>query len=185
MTKFEAVLSLPSKTFAELFLFSARFSPLHLTCFSGKLLASLAISDEPKPIDPHSIYLFYTHWANMTPIPNTLVVFGANPDSFYLGHGRRHSFQNMPDAFAKQVQGVELPITQTSWISFNPTGTKFIARNEGPEAVHVQHRCPDLITHIKDDGVAFATLGIDDSYFVKHRQGGWHRAIIPVVYRKS
>ncbi|KAJ7859178.1 hypothetical protein B0H14DRAFT_3446815 [Mycena olivaceomarginata] len=138
------------------------------------------ISDEPKPIDPHSIHLFYTHWANMPPIPNTLVVFGANPDSFYLGHGRRHSFQNMPDAFAKQVQGVELPITQTSWISFNPTGTKFIARNEDQKRSTYSTDVQDLITHIKNDGVAFATLGIDDSYFVKHPQGGWHARLSPL-----
>ncbi|KAJ7887262.1 hypothetical protein B0H14DRAFT_3430752 [Mycena olivaceomarginata] len=138
------------------------------------------ISDEPKPIDPHSIHLFYTHWANMPPIPNTLVVFGADPDSFYLGHGRRHSFQNMPDAFAKQVQGVELPITQTSWISFNPTGTKFIARNEDQKRSTYSTDVQDLITHIKNDGVAFATLGIGDSYFVKHPQGGWHARLSPL-----
>ncbi|KAJ7325784.1 hypothetical protein DFH08DRAFT_968427 [Mycena albidolilacea] len=86
----------------------------------------------------------------------------------------------MPDAFAKQVQGVELPITQTSWISFNSTGTKFLASNEDQKRSTYSTDVQDLITHIKNDGVAFATLGIDDSYFVKHPKGGWHARLSPL-----
>jgi hypothetical protein len=68
-------------------------------------------------------------------IPNTLVAFGkcngvmilvtyrfvrigANEDSFFLGHGRRHTFRGVTDEFAAQVQGGDLPITQTEWISY-------------------------------------------------------------------
>jgi hypothetical protein len=39
----------------------------------------------------------------------------------FLGHGRRHTFQGVPQHFATQVQGVDLPVTQTGWISYVPS----------------------------------------------------------------
>ncbi|KAJ7274624.1 hypothetical protein C8J57DRAFT_1312325 [Mycena rebaudengoi] len=90
--------------------------------------------------------------------PNILVVFGANEDVFFIGHGRRHTFQGVPERFAAQVQGVDLPITQTAWISFDPTGTKYIAKNDNREQFyHSTDISKDLIGRLKTNG--FITLG--------------------------
>ncbi|KAF7378439.1 hypothetical protein MSAN_00270800 [Mycena sanguinolenta] len=63
--------------------------------------------------------------------PNTLVVFDEH--SFFLGHGSRHAFQNVPEHFAAQVQGVDLPITQTGCISFDLTGGFYVFLDEETE----------------------------------------------------
>ncbi|KAJ7638051.1 hypothetical protein B0H17DRAFT_1216905 [Mycena rosella] len=105
-------------------------------------------------------------------IPNTLVVFGPSPESFFLGHGRRHVFQGVPEGFAKQVQGVELPITQTGWISFDPTGTKYVARNDNrKQFCHSTNISQELLDHLKTHGATLITLGPDDTYFIKHNKG--------------
>ncbi|KAJ7912012.1 hypothetical protein B0H13DRAFT_2008274 [Mycena leptocephala] len=112
-------------------------------------------------------------------IPNTLVAFGANEDSFFLGHGRRHTFRGVTDEFAAQVQGVDLPITQTEWISFDPTGTKYIAKNDDrKQFCHSTDISQDLIGHLKTNGGSFITLGSGDNYFIKHNKG-WNARLPP------
>ncbi|KAJ7274612.1 hypothetical protein C8J57DRAFT_1312259 [Mycena rebaudengoi] len=111
--------------------------------------------------------------------PNILVVFGANEDVFFIGHGRRHTFQGVPERFAAQVQGVDLPITQTAWISFDPTGTKYIAKNDNREQFyHSTDISKDLIGRLKTNG--FITLGSSDNYFIKHKNG-WHARLPPKI----
>ncbi|KAJ7820297.1 hypothetical protein B0H14DRAFT_3735715 [Mycena olivaceomarginata] len=111
--------------------------------------------------------------------PNTLVVFGANEDAFFIGHGRRHTFQGVPERFAEQVQGVDLPITQMAWISFDPTGTKYIAKNDNREQFyHSTDISKDLIGRLKTNG--FVTLGSSDNYFIKHKNG-WHARLPPKI----
>ncbi|KAJ6462815.1 hypothetical protein DFH09DRAFT_1347490 [Mycena vulgaris] len=111
--------------------------------------------------------------------PNTLIVFGANEDAFFIGHGRRHTFQGVPERFAAQVQGVDLPITQTAWISFDPTGTKYIAKNDNREQFyHSTDISKDLIGRLKTTG--FITLGSSDNYFIKHKNG-WHARLPPKI----
>ncbi|KAJ6555957.1 hypothetical protein B0H19DRAFT_1151631 [Mycena capillaripes] len=111
--------------------------------------------------------------------PNTLVVFGANEDSFFLGHGRRHSFQGVPEEFATEVQGVDLPVSQTDWISFDPTGTKYIAKNDNrKQFCHSTGLSEDLIGHVKANVASFITLGSDDNYFIKHNNG-WNARLLP------
>ncbi|KAJ6628296.1 hypothetical protein B0H10DRAFT_1940493 [Mycena sp. CBHHK59/15] len=115
----------------------------------------------------------------MPTIPNTLIVFGADEDSFFLGHGRRHTFQGVPDHFASQVQGVELPVTQTDWIAFDPTGTKYIANNDKRgQLCHSTDGSQDLMGHVKANGASFITLGSDDNYFIKHKNG-WNARLPP------
>ncbi|KAJ7144273.1 hypothetical protein C8R44DRAFT_725230 [Mycena epipterygia] len=76
----------------------------------------------------------------------TLVVFGANEYFFFLGHGRRHAFRGVPGHFATHVQGVDLPITQTGWISFDSTGTKYIAKNDNRNQ-HGRLMAADVLGH--------------------------------------
>ncbi|KAJ7638050.1 hypothetical protein B0H17DRAFT_1106375 [Mycena rosella] len=112
-------------------------------------------------------------------IPNTLVVFGADPEAFFLGHGRRHTFQGVSEGFSKQVQGVDLPITQAGWISFDPAGTKYIAKNDNREQFcHSTDISEELLNHLKTNGATFVTLGPDDTYFIKHNKG-WHARLPP------
>ncbi|KAJ7876965.1 hypothetical protein B0H13DRAFT_2054557 [Mycena leptocephala] len=113
-------------------------------------------------------------------IPNTLVAFGANEDSFFLGHGRRHTFRGVTDEFAAQVQGVYLPITQTEWISFDPTGLQpYIAKNDDrKQFCHSTDISQDLIGHLKTNGGSFITLGSGDNYFIKHNKG-WNARLPP------
>ncbi|KAJ7139299.1 hypothetical protein C8R44DRAFT_764193 [Mycena epipterygia] len=108
-------------------------------------------------------------------IPNTLIIFGANPESYFLGHGRRYSFDGVPEVFAKQVQGTNLPVTQTDWIYFDLAGEKFIGYNDfRKQFCHSPDISEDLLNHIRASGATFVTLGNDDTYFIKHNNGGWN-----------
>ncbi|KAJ6566029.1 hypothetical protein B0H19DRAFT_1066383 [Mycena capillaripes] len=47
--------------------------------------------------------------------PNTLIILGSSPDSYYIGHGRRHFVENMPDSFTEHAKK-DLTISMTRWI---------------------------------------------------------------------
>ncbi|KAF7314252.1 hypothetical protein MKEN_00897700 [Mycena kentingensis (nom. inval.)] len=49
---------------------------------------------------------------------NTLIVFGATPDAYFVGHGRRFFIENMPPGFTEHVKE-RMNISMTTWISIN------------------------------------------------------------------
>ncbi|KAF7335025.1 hypothetical protein MVEN_02252700 [Mycena venus] len=108
-------------------------------------------------------------------IPNTLVVFA----SFFLGHGRRHAFQGVPEDFAANVQGVGLPITQTGWISFVKS-IAYIAKNDTRNQLfHSTHFPQEFISQVRTNpGVSFITIDSEDNYFIKHNNG-WNARLPP------
>ncbi|KAJ7123940.1 hypothetical protein C8R43DRAFT_958843 [Mycena crocata] len=134
----------------------------------------------------------------MPTIPNTLVVFGPNEEVYFLGHGRRYSFQGIPDEFATKVQGADLPVTQTGWIAYvlllvvygktlsqstadslDPTGTKYIGKNDDRKQFSYSGISEEIVEHIKaNGGVTFIALGDDDYYFIKHSKG-WNARLPP------
>ncbi|KAF7349960.1 hypothetical protein MVEN_01297100 [Mycena venus] len=66
--------------------------------------------------------------------PNTLIVLGSSPDSYYIGHGRRHFVENMPDSFTEHAKK-DLTISMTRWISVNKN-MDWVSYNDATENMH-------------------------------------------------
>lgn len=49
--------------------------------------------------------------------PNTIVVLGPTPESYYVGYGRRHFVENMSPSFTNHAK-TALNITMSRWIRF-------------------------------------------------------------------
>ncbi|KAF7349102.1 hypothetical protein MVEN_01432300 [Mycena venus] len=60
--------------------------------------------------------------------PSTLIVFGSSPESFYIGHGRRHFIENMPQSFTTHAQ-TDLNISMTLWISVSRSLEVWVSYN--------------------------------------------------------
>ncbi|KDQ07681.1 hypothetical protein BOTBODRAFT_59816 [Botryobasidium botryosum FD-172 SS1] len=58
-----------------------------------------------------------------------IVVFGSEPDAFYIGYGRRWSANKMPPVLMEQIQTSVLSPFSTSWLSCSSDCQQFIYRN--------------------------------------------------------
>lgn len=58
-----------------------------------------------------------------------IVVFGSEPDAFYIGYGRRWSANKMPPALMDQIQTSVLSPFSASWLSCSSDCQQFIYRN--------------------------------------------------------
>ncbi|KAJ7858360.1 hypothetical protein B0H14DRAFT_3447280 [Mycena olivaceomarginata] len=66
--------------------------------------------------------------------PNTLIALGSSPDSYFIGHGRRHFVENMPDSFTEHAKK-DLAISMTRWISVNKT-MEWVSYNDATGNFH-------------------------------------------------
>ncbi|KAJ7279472.1 hypothetical protein C8J57DRAFT_1303397 [Mycena rebaudengoi] len=53
--------------------------------------------------------------------PNTIIVLGPSPESYYVGYGRRHFVENMSPSFTNHAK-TALNITMSRWISVSKNG---------------------------------------------------------------
>ncbi|KAE9389176.1 hypothetical protein BT96DRAFT_947076 [Gymnopus androsaceus JB14] len=88
--------------------------------------------------------------------PNTIVIFGPSPNSYYVGHGRLHFVENMSPSFTNHAK-TALSISFSQWISVSKTANTWI-----------------------DYNIATDKCSKDNSdYFVKGKhKGGW-TAVLP------
>ncbi|KAE9398790.1 hypothetical protein BT96DRAFT_716264 [Gymnopus androsaceus JB14] len=118
--------------------------------------------------------------------PNTIVIFGPSPDSYYVGHGRLHFVENMSPSFTNHAK-TALNISFSRWISVSKTADTWIDYNIATDKFHFN---ADINQNIQDHftgangKVAANFISFPDSedsscYFVKgKRKGGWN-AVLP------
>ncbi|KAJ7123939.1 hypothetical protein C8R43DRAFT_1111785, partial [Mycena crocata] len=105
--------------------------------------------------------------------PNTLVVFGKDTESFYVGHGRRHAFQGMPVSFTEETgESGALSITETAWISFGPSGEKHIARNDVRKETRFSINISEaVVNHLKTKGLERVPTHMNNLNILKKHVG--------------
>ncbi|KAJ6603469.1 hypothetical protein DFH09DRAFT_1124436 [Mycena vulgaris] len=113
--------------------------------------------------------------------PNTLVVLGSSPDSYFLGHGRRHFVENMPESFMTHAK-TDLNVSMTLWISMSKTLNTWVSYNTATAKFHFN---ADINQDIRDHmsgvngkaSIEFVSFPDDEDtthYFVKgKKEGAW------------
>ncbi|KAJ7362307.1 hypothetical protein DFH08DRAFT_840677 [Mycena albidolilacea] len=80
--------------------------------------------------------------------PNTLIVMGASPDSYYVGYGRRHFVQGMSPSFTNHAD-TALNITMTLWISMSRSLDSWVDYNVASDQFHFNADiAPDIRNHL-------------------------------------
>ncbi|KAF8205273.1 hypothetical protein K438DRAFT_1964355 [Mycena galopus ATCC 62051] len=136
----------------------------------------------------------------MTGNPNTLVVLGPSTESYFIGHGRRHFVENMPQGFTNHAK-TDLNVSMTPWIRYNcpysqypawlniysrgstsKTLDTWITYNAATTKVHFNG---DIKQDIRDhlSAAEFVSFPDDDTpghYFVKGKNNGaWNAHLSP------
>ncbi|KAJ7062580.1 hypothetical protein C8F01DRAFT_1082226 [Mycena amicta] len=117
--------------------------------------------------------------------PQTLIVFGTSPDSYFVGHGRRHVVQGMPEEFTRFVKE-RLHIAMTTWISVNQTLDTWVAFNVATNQFNHTSSLPQrIIDHLSGSNGAvaadFLTFPPDPDptrFFLKGKQHAWWTATL-------
>ncbi|KAJ7238810.1 hypothetical protein B0H12DRAFT_1136728 [Mycena haematopus] len=114
--------------------------------------------------------------------PNTLVVLGSSPDSYFVGHGRRHFIENMSEGFTNHAK-TDLNISMTTWISTNRASDTWITYNVATAKFHfnanINQNIRDHLSGLNGkapaDFVSFPDCDNPGHYFVKGKnQGAWN-----------
>ncbi|KAJ7096561.1 hypothetical protein B0H15DRAFT_962595 [Mycena belliarum] len=118
--------------------------------------------------------------------PNTIVVLGPSPESYYVGHGRRHFVQNMSPSFTNHAK-TGLNISMTLFTSMSKDGQTWVNHNIATDKFHFN---ADINQDIKDhlsglngkfasDFVSFPDSDNPGHYFVKGKDDGAWNAVLP------
>ncbi|KAJ7814218.1 hypothetical protein B0H14DRAFT_2522302 [Mycena olivaceomarginata] len=118
--------------------------------------------------------------------PNTHVVFGSSPDSYFIGYGRRYSYANMPESFTKHIQ-TQMNISMTLWISMNKMLTSWITHNTATGNFHFTRNTNEIIQHhlsatngkFPAEFVSFPDSDDPIHYFVKGKDSHLWTATLP------
>ncbi|KAJ7044319.1 hypothetical protein C8F04DRAFT_1070162 [Mycena alexandri] len=102
--------------------------------------------------------------------PNTLIVLGSSPDSYFIGHGRRHFVENMPESFTNHTK-TDLNISMTLWISVSKTLDTWISHNT---ATAKWIRAPNSFPFPDNEDSAH--------YFLKGKNDGAWSAVLQTYY---
>ncbi|KAJ6536365.1 hypothetical protein B0H19DRAFT_1183300 [Mycena capillaripes] len=114
--------------------------------------------------------------------PNTLIVLGNSPDSYYVGYGRRHFMQGMSPSFTEHAR-TALNITMTRWISMSSLLDTWVDYNVASDQFHFNANIsPAIRDHLSGtNGKATAEfISFPDSaepaqFFVNGKaQGAWN-----------
>ncbi|KAJ7809205.1 hypothetical protein B0H14DRAFT_2608270 [Mycena olivaceomarginata] len=112
--------------------------------------------------------------------PSTHIALGSSPDSYFIGHGRRHFVENIPDSFTSHAKS-DLNISMTTWISMSKTKT-WTTYNVATVKFHFNGNINQTIRdHISgvNGKIAADFISFPDSedpafYFVKGKnEGAW------------
>ncbi|KAJ7044334.1 hypothetical protein C8F04DRAFT_1070184 [Mycena alexandri] len=121
--------------------------------------------------------------------PNTLIVLGSSPDSYFIGHGRRHFVENMPESFTNHAK-TDLNISMTLWISVSKTLDTWISYNTATAKFHFNGDInQDIRDHLSGtNGKAraeFVSFPDDEDsahYFLKGKNDGAWSAVLQTYY---
>ncbi|KAJ6538168.1 hypothetical protein DFH09DRAFT_1177729 [Mycena vulgaris] len=114
--------------------------------------------------------------------PNTLIVLGSSPDSYFIGYGRRHFIENMPESFTNHAKK-DLNITMTQWISMSKALDTWVSHNVATAKFHFNGNInQDIRDHLSGangkaaaDFVSFPDCDNPAHYFVKGKNtGAWN-----------
>ncbi|KAF7345314.1 hypothetical protein MSAN_01908200 [Mycena sanguinolenta] len=113
---------------------------------------------------------------------NTLIAFGSSPDSYFIGHGRRHFVENMPEGFMNHAK-TDLNIGMTTWISTNPATGCWVTHNVATGKFHfnanINETIRDHFTGANGKAaanfVSFPNCNDPGHFFVKGKNtGAWN-----------
>ncbi|KAJ6489934.1 hypothetical protein C8R45DRAFT_992162 [Mycena sanguinolenta] len=116
---------------------------------------------------------------------NTLIAFGSSPDSYFIGHGRRHFVENMPEGFMNHAK-TDLNIGMTLWISTNPALGSWITHNVATGKFHFNANInQDIRDHLSGvngkaaaNFVSFPNCSDPGHFFVKGKNtGAWNASL--------
>ncbi|KAJ7463321.1 hypothetical protein FB451DRAFT_1494328 [Mycena latifolia] len=117
--------------------------------------------------------------------PNTVVVFGSSPDSYYVGHGHRHFVGNMSPSFMNHAKN-DLNITMSHWISVSRNGDTWIDCNVATAKFQFSADiAQDIRDHLNgangkaaDEFISFPDTQ-EHAYFVLGKKAGIWNAVLP------
>ncbi|KAJ6523959.1 hypothetical protein DFH09DRAFT_1372285 [Mycena vulgaris] len=124
--------------------------------------------------------------------PNTVVVLGPTPESYYVGYGRRHFVENMSPSFTNHAK-TALNITMSQWISMSKNGDTWIDYNVATDSFHFNAEIdPTIRDHLSGSNgkaaaeyVSFPNSEDRSHFFVNGKtQGAW-TAVLPDYYIKN
>ncbi|KAJ7500977.1 hypothetical protein B0H11DRAFT_1993232 [Mycena galericulata] len=114
--------------------------------------------------------------------PVILVVLGTSPDSYFLGCGRRHFVENMPESFTNHAK-TKLHIAMTTWISMSKTLDTWVDFNVATNEFHFANIGQDIRDHLSGTNgkvaAEFVTFSDDPDpahFFLKGKQYAWWSA---------
>ncbi|KAJ7487986.1 hypothetical protein FB451DRAFT_1226130 [Mycena latifolia] len=112
--------------------------------------------------------------------PNTIIVLGPSPESYYVGHGRRHFIENMVPGFMNHA-ATELNVSMTRWASVSKNGQTWIEYNVAKDNFHfngdihqsIRDHLSGTNNKIPAEFVSFPDSDDPAHYFVKGKNGRW------------
>ncbi|KAJ6552688.1 hypothetical protein DFH09DRAFT_589590 [Mycena vulgaris] len=118
-------------------------------------------------------------------LAQTIIVFGASPGSYYVGHGRHHFVENMSPFLTHA--SMALNISATRWISVSRNGDNWIDYNMTTEQFHFNGNIAQDIRNylfgangkFKAELVSFPDSPNPGHYFVKGEIKGSWSAVLP------
>ncbi|KAH8828079.1 hypothetical protein DL96DRAFT_1555599 [Flagelloscypha sp. PMI_526] len=95
--------------------------------------------------------------------PNYVAVFGPNPESWLVGHGRRYASKNLNSELMKEISNNNLPIHHVGFLTMDPTGERWFGRNDDTGTCYFDDNfakeLPDIIEIAKNHKIEAVTLG--------------------------
>ncbi|KAJ7173178.1 hypothetical protein C8R46DRAFT_1189554 [Mycena filopes] len=121
--------------------------------------------------------------------PDTLIVFGSSPESFYIGHGRRHFVENMPEGFTNHAK-TALNISMTLFVSVSKSLNSWVTYNVATANFHFNANIEqDIRDHMSGvngkssaDFVTFPDTEDPKQYFVKGKNEGVWNAVLDTYF---
>ncbi|KAJ7108979.1 hypothetical protein C8R43DRAFT_1043404 [Mycena crocata] len=121
--------------------------------------------------------------------PHTVVILGATPDSYYVGHGRRYFVENMSESFTNHAKS-ELNVANNQWISVNRTTEIWVEYNMATGGYRfnadMSTVAPDIYAHLTATNDKFGAqfLTFPDSadpthFFARGRSSAQWTALLP------
>ncbi|KAJ7901158.1 hypothetical protein B0H14DRAFT_2330756 [Mycena olivaceomarginata] len=117
--------------------------------------------------------------------PNTLIVLGSSPDSYFIGYGRRYFAENMPESLIKHAKE-DLSVSMTQWISMSKALDTWVSHNTATGKFHFDGGInQDIRDHLSGangkaaaEFVSFPDCNNPGHYFVKGKSAGVWNAFL-------
>ncbi|KAJ7895397.1 hypothetical protein B0H13DRAFT_2035074 [Mycena leptocephala] len=124
--------------------------------------------------------------------PNTIIVLGNSPESYYIGYGRRHFVEGMSPSFMEHAR-TALNITMTQWISMSSSLDTWVDYNVASDQFYFNGDIsPDIRDHLSGVNgkaaakfVSFPDGAEPGQFFVSGKtQGAWN-CVLPDHFIQS